>query len=701
MTKVCQRSMPRSRRVLWTTRAGSLVVRHTLLSFFFFLGVGPKLTNPSECKHLMARMLVTDPKQRATMQEVMNHPWMTKGFGGPPDNYLPAREPLTLPLDPEALLAMQGFSFGSPEMIKAQVTKILESEDYQRGVKLYQREKDLPPPSKDSEKRKFGLDFYKRRNSGTSRDTLTGPSSEALQLGTDPLNAYSPLLSIYFLVREKQARERTEIVPPTTSSGREKDKEKERPVEHHNHQQEEEEPPVPELVPPQAAHTNAAAFEMPGEQPTGGRSRQRARTHGEDDAPESVKQGLLQPPEAKAEQAQKKEGTAAGLLRRFSTRKARKDPERLDRDRSHPPVVQVHSPNESAPAAPRKSFSIRRSRRDGEDGSDSRLRSGSSQPQHAELLSPPMSAAGSRASGKGLGRSTSVNSAEMRRREARRVAKEPPATSGSDQSVVNEDQASSQGAYGHSRSASVRAKSLGHARRESVQRRRLRREAQEANVPEETDAEQEQSGVSTDRLDSSDLAKPVLFKGLFSVSTTSGKSVVAIRTDIKRVLRLLNVEYTEIKGGFSCKHTPSIDLNKAPEVPGSPVQTQTPGHRRRFSLGGLMRGEDKEKEEGREDRPPMTPRTPGRSDRDNNSYSNSETSVESIPRREAETSRRAPGETSTQVQSDLGTNMVLEFEIFIVKVPLLTLHGIQFKRMEGNTWLYKSMADHILRELRL
>ena len=58
------------------------------------------LTHMTECKHIMSRMLVTDPKARATMQEVMTHPWMTKGFNGPPDNYLPAREPLSSPLDP-------------------------------------------------------------------------------------------------------------------------------------------------------------------------------------------------------------------------------------------------------------------------------------------------------------------------------------------------------------------------------------------------------------------------------------------------------------------------------------------------------------------------------------------------------------------------------------------------------------------------
>ncbi|PNY23110.1 Protein kinase kin1 [Tolypocladium capitatum] len=627
----------------------------------------------SECKHLMARMLVTDPKQRATMQEVMSHPWMTKGFNGPPDNYLPAREPLSQPFNPEVVHAMQGFNFGSPESIKAQLIKIIESDEYQQAVKVYQREREIPQPSRDAEKRRgFGFDFYKRRNSGNSRDTLTGPSSEALQLGSDPLYAFSPLLSIYYLVKEKQEREQGDSIHPAAAASRDREREKDRDQKGSE--------AMPEPAPPQAAHTNSATFEML---------------------------------ETKAEQLHKKEGTAAGLLRRFSTRK-RRDPDRVERDRSHPPMVQVHSPAEAPPATPRKSFSIRRGRQSRDDPSASALRTGGSQPLHSELLSPPMTASGPRDSRKsGLGRSTSVNSADIRRpREHNRIVKEPPVTSVSDQSVANENPRPAQRGHDHSKSVNMRAKSLGHARHESIQRRRLKREgAQEADVPEETDLEQEQSGVSTDRLDSSDLAKPVFLKGLFSVSTTSGKSVPAIRVDIKRVLKQLNVDYTEIKGGFSCRHAPSIDLNRVQDPPGSPA-AHAPGHRRRFSLGGLMRGDDRDRDEIRDtdrDRPPTTPRTPGRPDRDRSdrdrsdrdrSYSNSETSVDSIPRRHG-APRRAPGETSTQVQSDLGGSMVMEFEIFIVKVPLLSLHGIQFKRLTGNTWQYKNMADQILRELRL
>ncbi|KAK4916192.1 hypothetical protein LTR28_013454, partial [Elasticomyces elasticus] len=45
--------------------------------------------------------------------------------------------------------------------------------------------------------------------------------------------------------------------------------------------------------------------------------------------------------------------------------------------------------------------------------------------------------------------------------------------------------------------------------------------------------------------------------------------------------------------------------------------------------------------------------------------------------------------------------MVLKFEIFVVKVPLLSLHGIQFKKVDGGTWQYKNMAQTILNELRL
>ncbi|TAQ85598.1 hypothetical protein B7494_g6077 [Chlorociboria aeruginascens] len=656
-----------------------------------------------ECKNLISRMLVTDPGSRASLQEIMNHPWMTKGFQSPPENYLPIREPLQLPLDPAVIQAMTGFDFGPPELIEQQLTDVIDSSDYHRAIRLAAHEREVQsPPTRDPEKKRgFTFDFYKRNSTG-SRDVLTAPSTEGLQLGSDPVNAFHPLISVYYLVREKQERDRLIANPGATSMPRSPE---EAPLQ------------IPVIPAPEAAHTNSAAYEMPGEKATGGRSRPRARTHGEDEVTDAIKHvklsgsstqpsspAIIEPPI----EHPRKESTAAGLLRRFSTRR-RKEPS----DKQQSPHLSVHSPNE--PSTLRKSFSMRRTREHETEGFPTSLRTGGSQPQHSDLVSPPGTADNSR-NNKALGRSTSVNSAEFRRRETRRggseapprvTYKEPPPTSGSDHSTVNEKppREDEQKSTSNSKSATMRAKSLGHARRDSIQARRARREeTREANVAEETDVEPgDASGLSTDRIDSAENAKPVFLKGLFSVQTTSTKPVQAIRIDILRVLRLLGVDFTEIRGGFSCRHTPSIDLKKVVDLPPSSHGNQTPGHRRRISFVGFMGGgsSERDREDFRDaERSPNTPRTPGRG-RGDNSYTNSDASEESIGRDHRGSSPRAVGETSTHVQSELGGSMILEFEIFIVKVPLLSLHGIQFKRLAGGTWQYKNMADQILRELRL
>ncbi|KAM3155770.1 Serine/threonine protein kinase KIN1 [Botrytis cinerea] len=660
-----------------------------------------------ECKHLISRMLVTDPKQRATLQEIMSHQWMIKQYGSPPENYLPVRDPLTLPLDDDIINSMTGFDFGPPELIKQQLTDVIKSSEYGHAVRLAMQERENSGPPRDSERKRGVFDFYKRRNSTTSRDTLTAPSSELLQVGNDPVNAYHPLISVYYLVKEKRERDALESSPGATSMPRVPG---EAPLQ------------MAEISAPKPAYTNATAYEMPGEKATGGRSRPRARTHGEDEVTEGMKNvklgGSTAPPSPAivepVEQSARKESTAAGILRRFSTRR-RKEPPSSEKTGNH---LTVGSSNE--PSTLRKSFSVRRHRdRDG----DGHLRPSGSERQHSDLLTP-RSAENSGSSK--LGRSTSVNSAEYRRRENRRGAgsgtgaaaaepmpprvtyKDPPPTSGSDHSTMNEmPPRESERAGLNPRSATMRAKSLGHARRESIQARRARREeAREANVPEETDVEMgDNSGLSTERVDNAENVKPVFLKGLFSVSTTSTKPVQAIRTDIIRVLRLLGVEYTEIRGGFSCRHIPSIDLKKVVDVPPSSHGNHTPGHRRKISFGGFMGGgnnAERDREDFREaERSPPNSRTPRRTRGPENSYSNSDASDESVTRH-GDSSARAVGETSTHVQSDLGGSMILEFEIFIVKVPLLSLHGIQFKKLRsGGTWQFKNMADQILRELRL
>ncbi|KAF1984777.1 Pkinase-domain-containing protein [Aulographum hederae CBS 113979] len=706
-----------------------------------------------ECRGLISKMLVTDPKQRASLAEIMNHPWITKGFTTPLENYLPHREPLQLPLDPQVIDGMVGFDFGSFASIDGRLTKVIESEDYQRAVRNSAKMNQMQTPEIERKRSVFDNPFkgnpFGRRQSISGRETLSKPSEDSVQLGSDPVNAYNPLISVYYLVREKHERDRKEKmpgalgIPPAPEN---------KPFA------------VPELAPPEAAYTNSATYEMSGEKPTGGRSRPRARTHGEDEVVDKVQalniapdghaspQTIVTPP-AEPTPTTRKESAAAGLLRRLSTRRHR------DHDQPHkpPPSVAIQGPSEGI-GAPRKSFSVRRTRDRGAPSSASLhiTNSQSQVQQQPELLSPPSASEGITRRLKGLSRSASVNSSDIRRRITRRTtseaspaAAEAPATSGSDRSGVSDQQTAKPGdatddnetpqASPNLHSPASRAKSLGHARRESIQARRMRREqSREANVPEEpvndesipvgADTENEGPPAASRSRRNSETMKPVYLKGLFSVSTTSNKPLPFIRADIIRVLKQLGVEYHEIKGGFSCKHVPSIDMMRKENIntTGSPAQSHEPprhatteslSNRRKISFGGFMGG-DRDRDEFREHvreqqqqgtrGSPRTPQTPqhrgGAAMRSNQpgpdlSFTNSEPSDEDT----ADTARqRAVGETSTHVQSDVGgANMVLKFEIFVVKVPLLSLHGIQFKKVDGNMMRYKNMAQEVLKGLRL
>jgi serine/threonine protein kinase KIN1/2 len=662
----------------------------------------------ADCKSIIARMLVVDPKERATLQEIMNHPWMTKGYNSPPESYLPAREPLQLPLDSQVIEKMTGFDFGSAAYITEQLTRIVDSEDYKSAVRKYTREDG--GLSSVGEKKRGVFDFYKRRNS-VSREGLSAASAEAIR-GIDPTNAYSPLISIYYLAREKRDRERNEANPGglamPISPG-------EKPLA------------MPDLPPPEAAHTNQHAYEMPGEKATGGRSRPRARTHGDDEVVQGMekldvagKRGPSTPSRATppSEPTVKKEGTAMGLLRRFSTRR-NKD---KTSDRPAAPAVNIQPPIELAPP-PRKSFSVRRSR--WREPSPTTMHAGGSQPQQEGLLSASDANAGSSRSSRFLGRSTSVNSAEYRpnRYKSRgvseamdspRLAPEPPNTSGSDRSSISgqknakgnltETIAADATTLTAPRTPSSRPRSLGHARRESIQARRQRREEakdKEGNLPEETDAEMREEAGPPPDTPGADVPSKVYLKGLFSVSTTSNKPLPFIRQDIIRVLKQLGVEFTEVKGGFSCRHAPSINLEKVRD-PGSPLEEEksgrvTSGHQRRISFSGFRRDRD----EAREDKVPRQSSRRGPPDR--SFITNSEGSDEYVrPVRDNNTDGvRDMGATTTRVQSDTGENLVLRFDVFIVKVPLFNLHGIQFKKVQGGMNQYKHMATRILASLRL
>ncbi|KAI0243940.1 Serine/threonine-protein kinase [Massospora cicadina] len=129
-----------------------------------------------ECKHLLTRMLVTNPAERATMAELLRHPWINKGYDEPVDIHYPNRQPIHLPLDMSVIQRMKGFGFGNDEKIRADLEGLLGKPD---GAPA-----EPSPRLKDFRKKAF----FKSRQ----------PS----ELGSQPL------ISIYYLVQEKLSRER-------------------------------------------------------------------------------------------------------------------------------------------------------------------------------------------------------------------------------------------------------------------------------------------------------------------------------------------------------------------------------------------------------------------------------------------------------------------------------------------------------------
>lgn len=211
-----------------------------------------------ECKALLCRMLVTDPAQRATMTEVLASPWLNKGYDAQPDTHLVHREPLRVDeLDAEVIRGMAGFEFGTAEQVETRLREVLTSVTYRLALSDWEQRRDKTrrdkgwaneasqgnddplvessnesidtntplSPSKSSNKSKInrrfsGLDFYKKKlfngnsktedenkhSSGGSRNS--GPDSSRYKEPLDPTRGFHPLISVYYLVREKMERER-------------------------------------------------------------------------------------------------------------------------------------------------------------------------------------------------------------------------------------------------------------------------------------------------------------------------------------------------------------------------------------------------------------------------------------------------------------------------------------------------------------
>lgn len=504
-----------------------------------------------ECKSLLSRMLVTNPLERATLAEVMVHPFMTKGYDGPPESHLIYREPLRADdLDWDVINSMGGFTFGTPEHIYDELKAVLQSEHYLSTVALWdsRRDKKRGPgassssmalsDASDSPKKKRFSGFDLKKKLFRDEKKVEEPVIRKEEL-VDPTRGFDPLISIYFLAREKIERERvygkghfassqTSIEPASTGTGFGM--------------------ALPNLPPPASSH--ATGYE-PVASPAEFASTPREKA-GPGDLPNTVMQhpsadrmtshiadlptahrrqpSLSQPPIINSPSMEKEDS----LSKRFGFL-GRKTPSNDSRPSSARNVVPSPSlPMDARPAT--------------------------AQQKHERRVSVGSISSGI---GKGISRRSS-----QRERTVSSKPVTPPGKWGSPREVDEDD------SHAHERQVST------------------------------SEEEAELGTVSANSEVEPDI-KSVYLKGLFSVSTTSTKPANVLIRDIAAVLTRLGIKNRPSRGGFECVYIPSIDLasvNLNPdEVPGldhnltsSPPATSSkrkPSMKRKGSKNALRDGQ--------------------------------------------------------------------------------------------------------------
>lgn len=121
----------------------------------------------------------------------------------------------------------------------------------------------------------------------------------------------------------------------------------------------------------------------------------------------------------------------------------------------------------------------------------------------------------------------------------------------------------------------------------------------------------------------SEVVKPIVLEGIFNMptSTISMRPLRKIDADIRRVLKLVRVNFTTGKGGFTCYYSPHIGTGEAPQ---NATDADTV-----LKLGGVV------------------------------------------------------------------------FKLLILKVPVVRLHGLEFKKVGGDAWHYAALVRLILDKLKL
>lgn len=239
--------------------------------------------------------------------------------------------------------------------------------------------------------------------------------------------------------------------------------------------------------------------------------------------------------------------------------------------------------------------------------------------------------------------------------------------------------------------------------------------------------------ASLGSMPSIDYPRSLFLRGFFSVQTTSSKPLPVVRYKIIRVLQEMGIEFQEVKGGFSCiymlfsnstKDDGSTDtINNKKDL----LDRHYEIHQKN-SYKGNSSAVSNESVAALNSNPENTNIDSTTTPHDMHSKESSSSS--SLPVRSYNGSHELPDNLSTvknyetngssPVTFENSSNLLhlvpsrenndviritkrekIKFEIHIVKVKIINIAGVHFKKVSGNTWVYKDVASKILGKLQL
>ncbi|KAI8368011.1 hypothetical protein EDC96DRAFT_506048 [Choanephora cucurbitarum] len=487
----------------------------------------------TDCKSALSRMLVTNPAHRATVSEIMIHPWMNKGYDGPVENYLPERMPLSLPVDMEVVRGMTGFEFGTEEEIKQKLEKIITSEEYQKAARtLTERTAELQRQHRQHQQ---------QNHSRFSSHSMTSKKAFVLS-NDDPQSipaAYHPLVSIYHLVKERIDREkRLSSSPIVSTAGDQKSY-------------------IPDISLPKDIHPATAGsifeptlFHAPD------------MFHPSNSGTDYGKRGKMQ---LRTDENEHTVDTTENGLSRLFSRGSQHHHHHSSTENNEPSDSLSKDTNVFRRLSLALSLSPTESRR-------SRKQSVTEEP----TLASPVSASSSTPVQAPSSRNLSPHQEGPSDIEVAKAAAAAAAVASSHSHHGNNSNA-----FGNKISKILpRRMTLGqnamnienHANFLNMVHGHHQSHHEDTRVPSKepvtslpspvkqsvypTNVTLSHQGTADENI------KPVFLKGLFSVTTTSTKHPSVIRADLVRVLERIGVKWRESKGRFECVHMPSIDLNR-------------------------------------------------------------------------------------------------------------------------------------------